>query len=423
MVEYVRMPKADYVAACNSIRAKTGKSDVIKSGAMSAEIDSITGGGGGSADERVKYVTFMYGATELYKQPVIAGDTCKDPYANNLISVPTKESDVGYDYTFNGWSLIEGGSANSTALQNVTEDRTVYAAFKATARKYTVTWLDSDGTTVLKTEQVAYGTVPSCTPEKDGYELTGWTPAITRVTGDAVYTAQWEEMVVVVEEIADDWDTIIASAADGSYKSKYKVGNYKLLTVDSKEYRMQIVAKDTDVLADGSGVAPLTFITDVLRNESMVYLESSKNIQNEQWGTSNMRTEAIPTKLTANIPENILSAIKEVKKYTLGLSNGELVEEETSEKIWVPSEREVFGTGEAQGVIYTSYVTGGLPRTKDRSLTSTTKRAYPLRSKMRYYSSANSAYLYSQSAVTTAGEYDVDGIASTWSGLVMSFCI
>lgn len=45
--EYVIMPKSDYVSACDAIRRKTGKTDVIKSGDLSAEIDCIEGSGSG----------------------------------------------------------------------------------------------------------------------------------------------------------------------------------------------------------------------------------------------------------------------------------------------------------------------------------------------------------------------------------------
>ena len=43
MTEYVIMPKDDYQNACNSIRAKTGKTALIKSGDMASEIDSLPG--------------------------------------------------------------------------------------------------------------------------------------------------------------------------------------------------------------------------------------------------------------------------------------------------------------------------------------------------------------------------------------------
>lgn len=148
-------------------------------------------GGIGSADERVKYVTFMYGATELYKQPVISGDTCRDPVTSGYIDAPTMESTAQYDYTQNGWSLTDGGAADSNALVNVTEDRVVYAAFNATTRMYTITWLDEDGTKLPGQKQWAYGTVPSYTPTKEGVAFDKWIPTPVAVTGDASYTASW----------------------------------------------------------------------------------------------------------------------------------------------------------------------------------------------------------------------------------------
>ena len=41
------MPLTDYSAACAAVRSKTGKSDLIKSGELADEIDSIVVGGGG----------------------------------------------------------------------------------------------------------------------------------------------------------------------------------------------------------------------------------------------------------------------------------------------------------------------------------------------------------------------------------------
>ncbi len=48
MVDYVIMPKQDYEEACDAIRAKTGKTDLIVSGAMADEISEIQTGGGES---------------------------------------------------------------------------------------------------------------------------------------------------------------------------------------------------------------------------------------------------------------------------------------------------------------------------------------------------------------------------------------
>lgn len=46
LTDYVIMPGADYQAACDKIREKTGKTDLIKSGDLAAAIGSIQSGGG-----------------------------------------------------------------------------------------------------------------------------------------------------------------------------------------------------------------------------------------------------------------------------------------------------------------------------------------------------------------------------------------
>ena len=49
LTEMVVMPGADYQAICDSVRAKTGGTALLKSGDIPAIIDAITGGGGGGA--------------------------------------------------------------------------------------------------------------------------------------------------------------------------------------------------------------------------------------------------------------------------------------------------------------------------------------------------------------------------------------
>lgn len=58
LTDYVIMPGTDYQAICDAIRAKTGKTDVIKSGDAATEIESINVGGDFS-DENLKYFTYQ----------------------------------------------------------------------------------------------------------------------------------------------------------------------------------------------------------------------------------------------------------------------------------------------------------------------------------------------------------------------------
>lgn len=179
---------------------KPGEADIVVTpdadyiGLSKVIVEAVTSGGGGSM-EGVHTVTFMSqdGTTELYKRPVADGDDCADPVTRGYISAPTKESTAQYNFSFVGWATTPNGAWDTNALKAVTADKTVYAAFASVTRYYTITYYDDDGTTVLKTESLAYGATPSPSykPIKDGVAFDGWVPELVAVTGDASYIAKW----------------------------------------------------------------------------------------------------------------------------------------------------------------------------------------------------------------------------------------
>ena len=126
-----------------------------------------------------------------------------------LPSVPSRTSTAQYSYTAAGWATsTDAQTATSGCTDNVTVDKTVYAAYSRTVRTYTITW-KNDASTTLRTDTLAYGATPSwgqAMPTKDGQTATGWTPAITTVTGNATYTATY---------IPTYTATFVLAAADG----------------------------------------------------------------------------------------------------------------------------------------------------------------------------------------------------------------
>lgn len=103
---------------------------------------------------------------------------------------PSKQATKEYSYTFAGWS---------PQVVSVTGDATYIATYTGTKKSYTITWLNSDNTS-LGTTTVEYGVVPTPVnvPDKTNtaqytYTFAGWTPEVAAVKGDATYKASFIE--------------------------------------------------------------------------------------------------------------------------------------------------------------------------------------------------------------------------------------
>lgn len=212
----------------------------------------------------VRYVTFMNGDATIYVKPVATGDDCVDVKAKGLISTPTKESTVDKVFTYAGWAATDGGAANANVLKAVTENKSVYAAYTEAVRYYTITYYDSDGTTVLKTESLAYGSTPSYAPTKDGYGFDGWSPAIEAVTGNASYTANWKQLLTLNDYT---WAQLEAMTLEEA-QEKFTIGDVKKTTIyyasgfKLSSVNMVLVGFAADTLENGNR-AKMTFIGQI----------------------------------------------------------------------------------------------------------------------------------------------------------------
>ena len=146
---------------------------------------------------------------------------------------PTKAATVDTVFTFAGWTEVGGGGTvyDTADLPVVTADVSYKAVYSSATRKYTITFMDYDGTTILKTAEIEYNSaatvveaakpadpVRAATAEYT-YAFSGWTPAFVDVTGDATYTAQYtatpnEYTATFVDE---DGTTVLKEATTYAY--------------------------------------------------------------------------------------------------------------------------------------------------------------------------------------------------------------
>lgn len=294
----------------------------------------------------------------------VATVTCLDGVPQESApSVPSRSQTAQYTFTAVGWNKQMDASTNDpSAIQNVTADTIVYAAYSRTTRTYTVTWKNADGTTLETDTNVPYGTTPTyngSAPTQGGVTYSGWEPAISAVTGNITYTAAYAE----VKEITDSWDTIIANIDNNTYKTKYKVGNYKPLDLGTEgTINMQIVGIDTDENRSGATV-PLTFIgMELLNTEHRMnpYKETGTEGTGTLggWEKSEMRSYLSDTILPL-IPSNVSERINAVKKISKAYDVNETAFQQTTyDRLWIPGHREIFNstsydqTGPVYSAIY-----------------------------------------------------------------------
>lgn len=162
--------------------------------------------------------------------------------------------------------------------------------------------------------------------------------------------------------ISDTWAQIIANS---NYATDYAVGDTKLLELSSGEkLYMQLVALDTDVKADDTGNARMTWISKGLMATTQKM--NSSNTTSGGWESCALRTYLSGT-VKPLLPETVRNAIVPVKKYSSTYSSAIVVDgQNTTDELWIPSNQEVAGgtTYETSGTHYSTIFSSDAKRTK-----------------------------------------------------------
>ncbi len=123
---------------------------------------------------------------------------------------PTKAADAQYTYTFKGWDKD---------YTEVKGNQTYVAVYEKTTNKYTVKWVDEDGTTLIDQKDYEYGAIPKfegVEPTKAAdaqytYTFKGWDKDYTEVKGNQTYVAVYEKTTnkYTVKWVDEDGTTLI----------------------------------------------------------------------------------------------------------------------------------------------------------------------------------------------------------------------
>lgn len=216
--------------------------------------------------------------------------------------------------------------------------------------------------------------------------------------------------------ISDSWADINANA---NYATDYVVGDTKLLDLGSKgKLYMELVALDTDNLADESGKARMTWISKGIienhaMNSSQKTVDGSTEYTAGGWLYTDMRSYLRET-IMPLMPEALQNNIKKVTK-TYRTKSPTDTTLSTTDTLWIPSHKEVGFTNasyvESDGVVYSDVFKSHDTRIKYN--TSGTASVWWLRS-------ASSTSVF-RVVNNNGNEYGYT--ANSPNGLVLGFCL
>lgn len=216
-----------------------------------------------------------------------------------------------------------------------------------------------------KTVSGTAGTDGTCTlelPEAGTWSVTSAKNGVSN-TQSVVIGTQSMKLPLYFETFADNtWEMIIAVCRTGVAPDSWAVGNSKTMTINGTEYQVDIIGKNHDEYADGSGTAPLTFqLHDCYSETKQMY---SLNLSGLGWKNTDMRLTHLPA-ILALMPSEVQNGISEVSKKASSGGSDTAVETVT-DKLFLLSEVEIFGSAQnsavGEGTQYNYYKTANSAR-------------------------------------------------------------
>ena len=211
---------------------------------------------------------------------------------------PTKAATAQYTYTFKSWDK---------KIAAVTGNVTYTATYNADVNEYTVTWQYENGT-LIKSESVAYGATPEykgTTPKKDAdaqytYTFAGWTPAISEVTGEAVYTAVFDATVneYTVTWVNDD-NTVLETDENVAYGETPNYDGETPEKAATAQYTYTFAGWDKTISEVTGNVTYKATYTSTVNTYTVTWVVDGETVEtdeNVEYGTMASYNSAEPTR-------------------------------------------------------------------------------------------------------------------------------
>lgn len=237
------------------------------------------------------------------------------------------------------WSIQKAAGSLSISPTSMTLDTS------ATSKVITVT---RSGTGAISAQSSA-PTIASVSVSGNQVTVTGLANGSANITisvaADTNYTAPASKQCSVTVSLLKDnfadneWSEIIAACQSGDVPDSWVVGNYKKMTINGQQYRIDIIGKNHDTYASG-GTAPLTFQMHDCYDETKQM--NSSNTNSGGWQNSAMRTTHLPAILNL-MPAEVKAAIRDVQKKSSAGNQSSSIQT-TNDKLFLLSEIEIFGS-------------------------------------------------------------------------------
>lgn len=134
------------------------------------------------------------------------------------------------------------------------------------------------------------------------------------------------------------WAEIVHACRRNKVPASWAIGDQKRMTIAGADYAIDIIGKNHDDYADGSGKAPLTFQLHDCYNKRDTMNSLNSNVGG--WTTSRMRTVFLP-EVKGLLPMEVQAGIREIYKLT-SIGDAKSSIETTVDTLFLLSEAEVL---------------------------------------------------------------------------------